>query len=233
MLLARNNEAEKKTPGGPPVCGGPHANGTTVEAFYTEPAINGPRATQWRGHSSNAMLSMLERIGCGYLVLEGASKVVEANSTAYTVLEREAGTIRSLEQLYRAFRRLVDRARRRDRPRLGAVSWVIVSSKDDAPLILNQAAADMSDGMSLVMLLDLDAYLKPNPLMLQQMFGLTTAETRLALQIAKGEVPAEIALRLCLSRTTVRSQLASVFAKTQTKRQAELVRLLARVAVLP
>jgi DNA-binding CsgD family transcriptional regulator len=32
---------------------------------------------------------------------------------------------------------------------------------------------------------------------------------------------------------TVRSQLASVLAKTQTRRQAELVALLARIAILP
>jgi DNA-binding CsgD family transcriptional regulator len=69
--------------------------------------------------------------------------------------------------------------------------------------------------------------------MLQRMFGLTMAETRLAIQMARGDVPADVARSRRLSRTTIRSQLASVFAKTQTRRQAELVTLLARVAVLP
>ncbi|QCI68401.1 helix-turn-helix transcriptional regulator [Phreatobacter stygius] len=174
---------------------------------------------------------MLDRIGCGYLLLEAGRRVVEANATARAILEREAGAVRPLDDLSRAFRRLIERAPAR--PLLGALSWVVISDKDDAPLILNQPAEDLPDGHSIVMLLDLNAHLEPNPSMLQRMFGLTAAETRLALQLARGVVPAEIARRRCLSRTTVRSQLASVFAKTQTRRQAELVTLLARIAVLP
>ena len=37
--------------------------------------------------------------------------------------------------------------------------------------------------------------------------------------------------RVCVA--TVRSQLASVFAKTNTRRQTELAMLLARIAILP
>ncbi|MGL4288888.1 MAG: helix-turn-helix transcriptional regulator [Phreatobacter sp.] len=177
------------------------------------------------------MLSMLDRIGCGYLVLEGRRRVVEANTTARIILGREAEPVETLEQLSRAFKRLIDRAPARSP--LGSFSWVVISGKDDTPLILNQPADEPPDGTSVVMLLDLDVHLEPNPSMLKRMFGLTMAETRLALQMARGDVPAEIARSRRLSRTTVRSQLASVFAKTQTRRQAELVTLLARVAVLP
>ncbi|MGO4741706.1 helix-turn-helix transcriptional regulator [Bosea sp. 2KB_26] len=83
------------------------------------------------------------------------------------------------------------------------------------------------------MLLDLDAHLEPSPFMLRRMFGLTMAETRLALKMARGEVPLDVARSSHLSRSTVRSQLSALFAKTQTKRQAELVTLLTRIAVLP
>jgi DNA-binding CsgD family transcriptional regulator len=65
------------------------------------------------------------------------------------------------------------------------------------------------------------------------MFGLTPAEERLAVQITRGDTPADIARETGVSIATVRSQLAAVFAKTQTGRQAELVALLARVAILP
>ena len=51
--------------------------------------------------------------------------------------------------------------------------------------------------------------------------------------IASGATPAEIAADNLVSMATVRSQLASVLAKTQTRRQAELVALLARLAILP
>ena len=72
-----------------------------------------------------------------------------------------------------------------------------------------------------------------NPQTLQRMFGLTRAETHLALRLAHGDAPLEIARSWRLSRTTIRSQLASLFAKTDTKRQAELVALLGRISVLP
>ncbi|MGO4671075.1 helix-turn-helix transcriptional regulator [Bosea sp. 2RAB26] len=63
--------------------------------------------------------------------------------------------------------------------------------------------------------------------------GLTMAETRVALQLARGEPPGDVARNSHVSPTTVRSQLAALFAKTNAKRQAELVKLLARIAILP
>lgn len=182
-------------------------------------------------YRGTVVLSMLDRIGCGYLVLEGRRKIVEANATARLILRREAGPVQTLDQLTSAFKRLIARAP--NRPSLGFLTWVVISCKDDAPLVLNQLTEDMPDGTGVVILLDLDAHLEPSPCMLQRMFGLTMAETALALQMARGDAPADIARSRHLSRTTIRSQLASVFAKTQTRRQAELVTLLARIAVLP
>jgi DNA-binding CsgD family transcriptional regulator len=192
-----------------------------------------PRARQAedREADSHPVFSALDRLGCGYVVLEHGRRVIEANATACAILACEAGDLRNMEEIGRAFRRLLERAR--SRTPLGALSWVVVSGRDEVPLVINQQSNEAPDGRSVVMLLDLDAHLEPNPCMLQRMFGLTMAETRLALQLAQGQVPTEIARRRRLSRTTVRSQLASIFAKTQTKRQAELVSLLTRVAVLP
>jgi DNA-binding CsgD family transcriptional regulator len=92
----------------------------------------------------------------------------------------------------------------------------------------------MADGPHTVLVLvDLSDTPKPRPASLEQLFGLTRAEARLAVQFASGCTPAHIAAENGLSLATVRSQLASVFAKTQTSRQTELVALLARVAILP
>jgi DNA-binding CsgD family transcriptional regulator len=190
-----------------------------------------PGARAKSNYCGAVVLSMLDRIGCGYLILEGRRRVVEANASARQILGGDGDGAQPLDQLTRAFKRLMDRAP--NRPSLGSLSWVVISSKDDAPLVLSQITEDMPDGISLVMLVDLDVHLEPNPFMLQRMFGLTMAETRLALQMARGDIPADVARNRRLSRTTIRSQLASVFAKTQTRRQAELVTLLARIAVLP
>jgi DNA-binding CsgD family transcriptional regulator len=62
---------------------------------------------------------------------------------------------------------------------------------------------------------------------LRTRFGLTESEARLALDLADGgSVPAYAAAR-GISRNTARNQLQQVFEKTDTRRQAELVRLLA------
>ncbi|MGO4670200.1 helix-turn-helix transcriptional regulator [Bosea sp. 2RAB26] len=187
-----------------------------------------------RGTSHNVrdavFLGMLDRLGCGYLLLE-RQKIVEANATARLILRHEDGSAQDLDQLTNAFRRLIARSRNR-RP-LAPLTWIVTWNQTDAPFVLNQSGGDIPLNTNVVMFLDLDAQLEPNPFMLQRMFGLTLAETRLALGLARGDIPADVARSRHISRTTVRTQLASVFAKTQTKRQAELVKLLARIAVLP
>src|SRR5262245_31866110 len=62
-------------------------------------------------------------------------------------------------------------------------------------------------------------------------FGLTPAEARLALQLVAGETLRSAAAKLGISYETVRTHLKTIFNKTGTCRQAELVVVL--VAVLP
>ena len=61
---------------------------------------------------------------------------------------------------------------------------------------------------------------------LMQQYGLTPAEARLTRLLAEGLDLTEISTRLNVSVQTARSQLKSVFAKTNVGRQAELVALL-------
>lgn len=68
--------------------------------------------------------------------------------------------------------------------------------------------------------------------LLQQQFGLTAAETDLALAILAGETVQEYARRLGRSHDTARTHLKAVFLKTGTRRQAELVRELATACLL-
>ena len=67
---------------------------------------------------------------------------------------------------------------------------------------------------------------------LQQLFDLTAAEAKLAQLIACGDSVEEVAQTLNVKMTTARTQLAAVFAKTETRRQAKLVALLSRIAHL-
>lgn len=62
----------------------------------------------------------------------------------------------------------------------------------------------------------------PAPLLIE-LFGLTPAEAQLAEQLVKGASLNDSAEALGRSRYTARSQLASIFAKTHTNRQPQLV----------
>jgi DNA-binding CsgD family transcriptional regulator len=68
--------------------------------------------------------------------------------------------------------------------------------------------------------------------LLQQVFGLTKSEARLASHLMCGQCLEEIAAATGVSLGTVRSQIKAVFAKTHTHRQAELVGLLTRLALI-
>jgi DNA-binding CsgD family transcriptional regulator len=72
--------------------------------------------------------------------------------------------------------------------------------------------------------------LPDGPELMQRRFGLTPAEARLAQAIAEGETLREVAERSQVSINTVRTHLQRVFDKTDTRRQAQLVRLVATLA---
>jgi DNA-binding CsgD family transcriptional regulator len=60
---------------------------------------------------------------------------------------------------------------------------------------------------------------------LQTLYRLTKAEAEVAIRIASGSSPAEIADELGVSKTTVRNQLSAVMSKMGVKRQAQIAAL--------
>lgn len=64
-----------------------------------------------------------------------------------------------------------------------------------------------------------------DPFLLSMTFDLTPAEARLAAMLVNGRTPEDCARGLNVKISTVRSQLASIFRKTGTSRQPDLVRL--------
>jgi DNA-binding CsgD family transcriptional regulator len=94
--------------------------------------------------------------------------------------------------------------------------------------ILAQRFAD-GNGFSIVVLVDLRQRPEPHAATLQHSFGLTRCEARLASSLASGLRLRDIAQRYGVEVGTIRAQLKSVFLKTGTQRQSELVSLLARL----
>lgn len=65
---------------------------------------------------------------------------------------------------------------------------------------------------------------------IRQFFELSEAEARVSALLVEGRSPAEIAEHLSRTQHTIRSHLKSIFQKTNTNRQGELVALLSAIA---
>ena len=122
-------------------------------------------------------------------------------------------------------------------PRLNslAVEPVIVPRTDKLPVIVRIwpfEGPEHHPGQEIHALMTLNA-LGPRPgppaTILAKTFRLTPSEAKLACIIARGAPPDIAARELKISRETARNQLKSVFAKTDTHRQSELVALLLQV----
>jgi DNA-binding CsgD family transcriptional regulator len=80
--------------------------------------------------------------------------------------------------------------------------------------------------VALVLVKDLAAEAQNRRIQLQARFGLTAAESAIALEMLGGDGRDAAAARLGISVSTVRTHLSRIFEKTGVNRQAELVRLL-------
>ncbi|MGO9722998.1 MAG: helix-turn-helix transcriptional regulator [Methylocella sp.] len=122
-------------------------------------------------------------------------------------------------------------------PRLDSLALepVIVPRMDKLPVIVRIWPFDgptHQPGQDVRALLTLNALgPKPGPsaAILAKTFRLTPSEAKVACVIARGAPPDIAARELKISRETARNQLKSVFAKTGTHRQSELVALLMQV----
>ncbi|MCR6500825.1 LuxR C-terminal-related transcriptional regulator [Shinella sp. CPCC 101442] len=118
-----------------------------------------------------------------------------------------------------------------DRPS-GAVS---VSRHGGRPLkvLVQRLGGNLPDlfahSVGVCLITDLAREAEPNAQHLCLLFGLTAAEAAVAITLSQGMTLREIAERKGISYETVRTYLRSIFSKTDTKRQAELVKLVTRL----
>jgi DNA-binding CsgD family transcriptional regulator len=179
----------------------------------------------------NSFGTMLDRIGLGYVVLDEHKNIIGWNPVAKAALNIHGEPKNLLKEISSAFKRLLTDARCDLSP--GTLCWIVIPHVSGRPVIVQEKCDFTPSNESVVFLLARDSRPKTNGLRLRKLFGLTGAETELALSIACGYTLLEIAQSRNLSRTTIRSHLASLFAKTETRRQSELMALLTRMAVLP
>ncbi|MEQ9544532.1 MAG: LuxR C-terminal-related transcriptional regulator [Marinobacter sp.] len=97
-----------------------------------------------------------------------------------------------------------------------------------SPLAATQGGdlADRPLGGAMIGIYDWSQRPEVDPTVLQQHFGLTVTEARVAALLIHGKSLNDIAVHLNRTRETVKSHLKSLFRKTNTSRQGELVALL-------
>jgi DNA-binding CsgD family transcriptional regulator len=174
---------------------------------------------------------------CALLFANGAAERLLGGGGGLTVLNGRL-TPRQTDAA-RRFEQLVGAAANRGAGRSGGAMSVPRSDGGPAlalrtaPLPLDTGAVFRGSAPVLVSVTDLEAPVAPPDGELRDLFGLTAAEVRLAAAMFEGLTLAEAAEKFGLSVNTVRFQLARIFDKTGVSRQAELVKLMMRLASTP
>lgn len=116
------------------------------------------------------------------------------------------------------------------------IGTIAIARPTARPLIVQAApvarsAADLfQQAKAVLMIKDPDAQRIPGDRLLRQVFGLTAAEAAIALSLARGDDLEAISETRSVTLGTLRHQVKSILAKTETRRQAELVALIVRYA---
>ena len=185
------------------------------------------------------VLNVLEAIGCGGLILDKAGRVLQTNERARRYLGaelsgRRTGGGEENDGIQEALRAAL-RASTEVLPQLG--QYIVVPRAGSRPLILrsiqasHQSGAE-ADATTALIVLDMEDCMRPDEELLRDMFLLTAAEIRLARRLSCGENLTDIAADIGISTGTLRVQLKTLFLKTGTRRQGELIALLAHLTRL-
>ena len=174
------------------------------------------------------------------IALDQHGFVAEVNAAAETIFDNDV-KIKDRRLFVRdpaaraLLKEVIDQLRTSPRLNPLATDPIIVQRRDKMPVIVRIWPFDWAAHLpkqEVRALLTLNALgPKPGPpaAILAKTFRLTPAEAKLACVIARGASPEIAAGELKISRETARNQLKSVFAKTDTHRQSELVALLLQV----
>ena len=190
-----------------------------------------------------AATERLESLQQGALLADTSGRVVRANAAAKAMLDDRDGIFLDNGRLAAAgseiLQKLIASCARTSLslggpggefkiPREHPLSPLLVTV---TPLRSKTRLADIpwigvGTPVAIVTVRDPDVDRRRQEINLRRRFGLTTAEARLAAAILKGEGRAAAARRSGISDATAKTHLSSIFEKTGTHRQAELIRLL-------
>jgi DNA-binding CsgD family transcriptional regulator len=186
--------------------------------------------------------SALDRIEVGVVLLDKRQRTILANRRARELLGsnshvklRRDGLVSAAGELSRRIQRLVAEAVQ-SRARADATLWLRVERPGSTPLLLRAVpiagneVLDASSRAAVALFVDTVGEAKLDHGLLRAWFGFSAREAELAALLAAGKDLASAARAMKIGHETARTHLDKVFAKTGTRRQAELVSLLLRTA---
>jgi DNA-binding CsgD family transcriptional regulator len=192
-------------------------------------------------NSTVELAGALEVVRHGIIIVVGEHLVINLNSAAERIFRAEDGlcmrsgriaatSTRAEEELHWAIQDAL--AGERSTVRTGR-SLTCLRPSGKRPYVIHVLPSHRHDAdeplrqpMALVLIVDPEDEPEPTAALLRRLYRLTEAEAEVALHVMHGADLKQISEELSISYTTVRTHLQHVFDKTDTHRQAELVRLL-------
>jgi DNA-binding CsgD family transcriptional regulator len=184
----------------------------------------------------------LDLLAHGVLLLDTAGRILFANRTAEEILRARDGVMVRQKELFgarvsdtTALRTVIAAAVATSGGRgTGAGGLVLVGRPSGrsplrvlvTPLAQRHRLMGSAEAAACAFITDPDRTPVPAFVHLQRAFGLSAAETRVATLLLDGESVDRLSDRLCISRNTARTHLRRLFQKTDTARQADLIRVL-------
>jgi DNA-binding CsgD family transcriptional regulator len=195
---------------------------------------------------TGGLTAALDMMPTGVVLVGAKGEIVLMNRTASAILARRDGLVATPAGLRAQCVSESNHLERLIRQGVAAFAGagfspagLLISRSQQPPLQVlvtpaKNLALDITHAACAVVFIT-DQAQKERPLqdVLGTFFGLTPAEARVAGMLGGGSSPREIAQRLDVSSNTIKSQLASIYGKTGTSRQAQLVRLLLRLPTGP
>jgi DNA-binding CsgD family transcriptional regulator len=197
-------------------------------------------ASKVQSAHADGLVDGLERFDCGAVLIDRLGRVIRLNKKAEIYLGDHLQVVSSrLRSAHRESNKsLQNLIAASTRPILENVDTEPISAllhrPNDLPLVVNsypvvRQASDVFQGARAILLInDPSEQRLPAQDILQEVFQLTAAELRVAEALLRGLDTQEIASKHQVGSHTVRYHLKSLFAKTGTSRQAQLVSLLSR-----
>ena len=212
----------------------PESSGRILAALtpHLQTSIRTQRAIRDQQRQLLALSSAIDALDLGIIALGRNHEVIHANRAARELLSNASilsldgqGLACTRDEDKRPLRTMVEQVLH-----TGAANGLSLSCASGAainivayPLARRQAQCSAAE---LLLIISTSAAAGIGEALLHVTYGLTMAEARLATRIAQGLSLGSAAATLGITINTARSELKSIFVKTGSRRQAELVHLL-------